>query len=166
MFRVGDVIIYGKEGVCTVEKIDCMNIPGIDKNKLYYYLSPITGKGTIYTPTDTKTYMRYIISREDALRLIDKIPQIEAPAFASTNIRFLAEHYQQATKEPSCENLVKLLKEINAKKLANLEKGKRLGALDEKYLYNAQKMLYGELSIALDKTIEEIEEILESKLSI
>lgn len=35
MFQKGQYVNYGKHGVCLVEDITHMDIPGVDKNKLY-----------------------------------------------------------------------------------------------------------------------------------
>ena len=33
MFKPGETVIYGGEGVCTVEKIDSMDVRGVSKDK-------------------------------------------------------------------------------------------------------------------------------------
>ena len=134
MFSVGDMIIYGGEGVCTIEKIDGMNISGVSKDKKYYYLSPLYRGGTIYAPVDTPVFMRTLISKDEALELIDKIPEIEADVFSSVNIRLLSEHYQSIIKSYKCEDLVKVMKAIYKKRQLAIEKGKRLGSVDERFL--------------------------------
>ena len=47
MFQIGDLILYGGTGVCQVTKITRPNIPGVDKTKLYYVLSPLYQDGSI-----------------------------------------------------------------------------------------------------------------------
>ena len=49
MYCVGEKIIYGENGVCTVEKIEPLGLSGASKDKLYYHLSPLIGSGT-YLP--------------------------------------------------------------------------------------------------------------------
>ena len=63
MFLVGDKIIYGENGVCTVEKIEPLAISGPSKDRLYYHLRPLIGSGTYYTPVDSGAYMRPVMSR-------------------------------------------------------------------------------------------------------
>lgn len=164
MYSVGDTIVYGKEGVCTVTKIDSMNIAGIDKNKKYYYLAPLFSSGTIYVPVDTNIFIRDVISKDKALNLIDNINDIEVTPFNCTNIRLIIEHYQEMIKNYECEDLIKLIKEIYHKKFILAEKGRHLGTVDEKYLYKAEQILYGELSVAIGKSIDEVEKIIKSKL--
>ena len=40
MYKIGQKIIYGENGVCTVEKIAPLNMSGTPKEKLYYHLTP------------------------------------------------------------------------------------------------------------------------------
>ena len=40
MFQVGDFIVYGSTGVCEVESIGTLDIPGMSKDRVYYTLRP------------------------------------------------------------------------------------------------------------------------------
>ena len=66
MFQVGEKIIYGENGVCTVESIGPLEISGAQKDRLYYNLRPLTGSGNYYTPVDSAAFMRPVMSREEA----------------------------------------------------------------------------------------------------
>ena len=48
MYSVGEKIVYGENGVCTVIKIAPLEISGASKDKLYYYLAPLIGTGVYY----------------------------------------------------------------------------------------------------------------------
>ena len=51
MFQKGDFVVYGHNGICCIQDITTLNISGIDKNRKYYLLKPVsTSKSTIYTP--------------------------------------------------------------------------------------------------------------------
>ena len=41
MFEIGEYIVYGTKGVCQVEDISQVDIPGANKDRLYYVLSQI-----------------------------------------------------------------------------------------------------------------------------
>lgn len=149
MYSVGEIVIYGGEGVCKIDKIDKMNISGLKNDKLYYYLTPLFRNGTIYAPIDTPVRMRYAVSKEEAEDLINRIPEIPAETFTNVNVRLLSEHYQNIIKSYECEDLVKVIKSIEAKRNILLEKGKRLGSVEERFLTRAEDMLWGELSVSL-----------------
>ena len=53
MFEVGDLIIYGYQGVCRVDSIGQSDISGVPSDKLYYTLVPLYGSGKIMIPVDT-----------------------------------------------------------------------------------------------------------------
>ena len=88
MYEQGSLIMYDSTGVCRVEDVAPMNgsrvedvapmngSHGVDRNRLYYKLVPVYGSGTIYVPVDTKIFMRPILSYDEALSLIRRIPTI------------------------------------------------------------------------------------------
>ena len=41
MYEIGQLIVYGNEGVCRVEEIGTPKISGVDKHREYYTLAPI-----------------------------------------------------------------------------------------------------------------------------
>ena len=47
MFEKGDYVIYGNNGICRVQDITTLTIPGIDKNRKYYLLKPVYASGKI-----------------------------------------------------------------------------------------------------------------------
>lgn len=91
MFDIGEKIIYGENGVCTVERIAPLEMSGASKEKLYYYLTPLVGSGTYFAPVDTNAFMRPIISRDEADALIDSMPGI-APRSATTAASIMWTH--------------------------------------------------------------------------
>ena len=41
MYAAGELVVYGGEGVCRVEGVGAPSLPGMDKTRLYYTLSPL-----------------------------------------------------------------------------------------------------------------------------
>ena len=54
MFEVGEYIVYGCKGVCQVEEITHIDIPGSNKDRLYYVLAPLEDRNgrRCSAPTD------------------------------------------------------------------------------------------------------------------
>ena len=79
MYEVGDLIVYGRTGICEVTEITTLKMDGVPKDKLYYILRPVREKhGKVFTPVDNeKIVMRKVISKEEAEELIREIPKIE-----------------------------------------------------------------------------------------
>ena len=73
MFKVGEYVVYGMNGVCRVEEVGPMSLSGVDNDRLYYTLLPLYTKGSrVYTPVDNeKVVMRRVITKAEACALID-----------------------------------------------------------------------------------------------
>ena len=41
MYKIGDYVVKANNGVCKIEDILHPDLPGIDKDKMYYLLIPI-----------------------------------------------------------------------------------------------------------------------------
>ena len=166
MYEIGQLIVYGNEGVCRVEEIGTPKISGVDKHREYYTLAPIYREGKVFTPVDSKVFMRPVITREEALALIDRIPQMTAQVYENSNLRFLNEHYQQCIQDYTCADLLQLIKDVRAKRRRMAERGKKLGLVDERYMKRAEEMLHGELAIALDMPREQVPQFISDTLGV
>lgn len=76
MFQIGELVVYGGEGVCRVESIGVPAIAGMDKQRQYYTLQPLYRSGQVLTPVDTKVLMRPIMTAEAALAFIAALPDL------------------------------------------------------------------------------------------
>lgn len=165
MFEKGDLIIYGGNGVCRVEEIGVPEgIPVMEEAKQYYTLIPIFGTGKIYIPTDADVFMRPVISREEALELISKIPEIQEDTCCNCDQRILAEHYRNCIQSHQCEDLVQLIKTVYIKNQALTAQGRKPGKTDVQYMKRAEDLLHGELSVALDIPLEEVPGFIEQEV--
>jgi len=161
MFEVGDKIVYGENGVCTVIRIDKLDMSGAG-DKLYYYLSPLIGSGTYFTPIDTGAFMRPVMSREEAERFIDSIPQIE-PAICNDNrFNHVDAFYRELFKLHTCEALVSIIKGLKCR----IEERKSKSSRAEVTMRRAKEILHGELSVALNMELEEVEEYIISRVGV
>lgn len=156
MFHVGDLIVYGSEGVCRVDAIGVPEIFDSNQDKQYYTLSPLYRQGTVYTPVDTKVFMRPVISKQEAIDLIKSIPEIDDRVIENRNIRILSEKYQETMKSHNCEDLLRIVKSVHHKKRLMDKKGKKLGQVDEKYYKKAVDLLHGEFAVVLDIPKEDV----------
>lgn len=157
MFQKGDYVIYGNTGICLIEDI-CTptDIPTASKDKLYYRLTPVHSKGTIYIPVDTSVFMRPAITRSQALKLIAQIPHIPTDSFKSQDQRLLAEHYKATIHTHKCENLIQLIKTAYLKNKSLTERGKRPCQTDLQYMKKAEYLLHGEIAVALDIPLAQV----------
>ena len=115
MYAIGDKIIYGENGVCTVEKIAPLEMSGVSAEKLYYYLTPLTGTGTYFAPVDSGAYMRPVMSRAEAEALIDAIPGIAPAVCNDSRFNHVDAFYRELFKLHTCEALVSIVKGLRAR---------------------------------------------------
>ena len=156
MYNIGDLIIYGNSGVCTVENIGPLESMDIPKDVIYYTLLPYYRKGsTIYTPVDNKkVVMRPIVTKEESMRIIDEIKDIDTLWISEEKKR--ENEYKTAVRTCDCKQLVRIIKTIYLRKLSRIADGKKITATDEKYFKIAEDNFYGELAIPLEMTKEEV----------
>lgn len=156
MFQVNDLIMYGSHGVCRVTDIGPVSMSMVDKNKQFYTLRPVYHQETVvYAPVDSeKSVMRMIISKEDAEKLIDEIPQMESVWIGNDKER--EQQYKASLRTCDCKELIRIIKTLYHRKQSRLESGKKVTAVDERYFRLAEEQLYGELAIALDMEKEKV----------
>lgn len=165
MFQKGDKVVCGSKGVCEIEKITTLNIPGVDKTREYYILKPLyMASSTVYLPVDTaEKTMRNILTDKEAQELLLEIPKI--PFIRIANEKFLEQEYKNCLKMDNCREWVRIIKTVYMRKQKRLEAGRKVTAVDTKYFRIAQDCLYGELAVALklprDAVEDSIKEILD-----
>ena len=150
MFKIGDYVVYGIDGVCrvgAVGPITMMN--GETTEKPYYTLVPVYAEGsTVYSPvSNQKVVMRKILTREETNDLIKDIPGMKPLDVPDEKSR--EKVYKSAIQSCDCRELVRLIKTVYFRKEHRLSRGKKSTAVDEKYYHAAQDQLYGELAIPL-----------------
>ena len=167
MYQTGDLLIYGSTGVCRVLSIDRRQdyVDGIKQDKLYYRLKPLHQGGVIYTPVDnSKVVMRPVISREEAEALIDTIPTRHPMVCKAPTTQALTQLYQANLRQHSCRSLLQLTMSIHAKQAQAEAQKRRLGMVDERFMKQAEQLLYGELSAALDIPYDEVQPYIASRM--
>ena len=150
MFEVGEYVVFATNGVCKVEAVGKLEMNGMSEEKLYYTLTPIHASETkVFTPVDNnKVVMRRVLSKEEALALINDINNIETISITDDKAR--EEVYKEAIKKCDCRELIKIIKTLYLRKEARLSEGKKVTNSDERYLKIAEENLYEELALPLE----------------
>ena len=114
----------------------------------------------LYSTVDSATYMRPVMSREEAEALIDAMPGI-APAVCEDNrFNHVDAFYKELFKQHSCEALVSIVKGLRCRMAERKTKSSRAEAT----MKRAKEILHGELSIALDMDYKEVEPYIVSRI--
>ena len=158
MFAKGELIVYGCEGVFVVSEY--ANSP-IDKNddRVFYVLKPVYGNESniIYTPADNqRVKMRRVMSRDEALALIEDMPDIPSLQIENEKKRRIA--YKEALNECENKSYIQIIKSVRQKREDCVNQRKRLSESDAEYEKKAKFCLHGELAAALDIAFDDIEE--------
>jgi CarD family transcriptional regulator len=136
-----------------------------EPEKLYYVLTPLYQTGTITTPVDNgKVFTRPVISRDEALSLIDSIPGIEAEAYHNQNLQQLENHYKHELESHDCRDLLRLTMSTYRKKQEREQAKLKFGAVDRRYMERAENLLFGELAVALDIEKDSVQSFIEDRL--
>ena len=165
MFKIDEYVVHMTGGICKVENIDSLDIPGADKSKKYYLLVPIKGTGSkVYVPVDNDSAIRPITTCDEAEKLIDEIPAIEE--LTIENDRFREAKYKEVIKSCDLHELVGVLKNLYFRRLQRTSEGKKNTATDDKYFKIAEENLLSELSFVLHKNREEIKTIVADRITL
>lgn len=161
MFEVGDYIVCGNNGICTIENISTIDIPDVDPDRLYYILQPVYAKSSVvYIPVDNeKIVMRKVLTKEQVNELIEHIPEIET--IVEMNDKLREEKFKECMKNHACEDWIKVIKTLYLRRQERLEKGQKVTATDARYLKSAEDNLYCEFAMALGIEKQEVEAYIE-----
>ncbi len=158
MYQKGDYVVKIPEGICRIE--DVMQLDIYDTDKEYYMLVPISEKSSkIYIPTDNaEGRIRKVISKEEALKFIKSIPEIDAKDIPNEKMR--EQEYKTSILSCNNEKIVSIIKSIYARKQERMEQGKKITTTDDKYFKRAEDVLFSELSFVLNIPKDKMEQFI------
>lgn len=162
MCQVGDKVIHINGGVFVVEEIKFMNYGYGDVKYIClkpYFVDTVNKTLTIYVPFDKKDELiRSIMSRQEALQVVDKIKNIEPIWYQESKVR--KEKFAQLLNSHDIDNICIIVKSLYTKQLELQENNKSLNLMDYDYLKKLKKSVEEELAIALDMSIEEVAQLI------
>ena len=166
MLDVGECVIYGSHGLCSVRDILVPSFLERGKEKQYYQMiSAVDAGSVLYVPVDgAEDKIRDVIPTEEAEGLIDEIqyvPELELPEGKKAEPAIMSVIKRNLTDEMMA--LVKSLRKIKA---VRESEGKKFASLNEKYLNIAEKLLYTELAFSLKTEKDDIKRRVLEELSL
>ena len=159
MYKKNDYLVYRKD-VCKVREIKRNKINGLD----YYILVPIDDDTLIIdVPVDNRMgWIRDIISKGNAEKLINNIPKIEP--LQNIEDKYIENTYKNLINNGTLEDLIKIIKTTYLRNEERVNNKKKTSDKDTNYFNKAEKYLYNELSVALNMTFDETKEYIISKV--
>ena len=113
----------------------------------------------IKVPVSNKE-IRNIISKKEALNLIDKIKNIPE---LDINDKNLENQYKDLMNNHNLEDIIKVIKTTYLRNKKREDEGKKIGEKDNLYFVKAENRLYDELSISLNMTSKEVKNFIIQK---
>lgn len=147
MYRIGDYVIYGYEGVCRITFIGHPKISGLNQQHEYYCLEPVSHNGQIYTPLDTKTIMRPLHSRQALESLLSTAPEIQP---LPTDIQHASEYYRDIMRTQDFSRCLGLYYALCQRKQQLSTRRKTLNVTDQRYMKQAEESLCSEIGFVLE----------------
>ncbi|MBO5907901.1 MAG: hypothetical protein J6Q85_07105 [Clostridia bacterium] len=158
MYKIGDNVVYGSNGVMTVTDIREETIGDVPRS--YYVLkSPTANKDSLtFVPIDNEKLteaMRPLASKERIIEIIDLIPDISEVEWINDN-RTRAERFKETVECGSHEDIIAMIKAIWSTGTRRAEEGKKNYLSDEAAMKKAEHVLYSEFSAVLGISEDEV----------
>ena len=167
MFRVGEYVVYGTQGVCKIERICRENFSGEMKD--YYILTPADDpKMQIYVPTDAPLLteqMRALLSAEELMSTL-RMGIKEGVLEWVSDPRGRNEQYRRILQEGDRCQLFRLLRTLYQRREEQAAVGRKLYAADEQIFERAQRLLHGEIAVILNIHPDEVSAYIGARLGV
>lgn len=166
MFNVGDYVVKSNKGICRIDKISELDLSLNEKNRKYFFLTPINEMNTkIYVPVDKEDNgIRKVITESEAWELIKKIPNIKASDIKDDKQR--EQKYKDVIKSNDLNELIAIIKNMYNRKQSRISVGKKNTSVDEHFFRVAEDNLYSELAFAIGKNKEDMKNIIEQNIAV
>ncbi len=149
MFAIGETVLYGSQGVCTIERMEEMKV-GRDKVQ-YYVLRPVYhNSSTLFVPASNEQLlqkMRPVLTEEELHGLLCRTAQTELHWIDDAAERKAA--FQAILTAGERGRLLQMLRLLYLHRQALHQRGKHLRAADEQLLRDGEKLLRDEFAFVL-----------------
>ncbi len=164
MFQVGETVVYGTTGVCTISSIGPLSMHGVDRHRLYYTLQPLRQEGAVYIPVEGEHHkaLRYPLTTEEAEQFLLRLVDIPAYEIEGLNFKQRTDGFTAALQEANCEGLLGVIKAVSKKKRFRREKQQY--NVDYNFYKKAMKLLCMELGYVLHQSEESVRKQIEACL--
>lgn len=155
MWKVGDHVQYGTDGVCRITDVQMLDLTGEGEEE-YFILTPLYSKDTtIYLETrDAETKLKKPMSQEEIDEAILQIPGHRMRWIANEKDR--QNRFGDILKEGSLVELLCAASALYKKKQEQTKAGRKFRRSDELCLSRAEKIISREFAYGIGTTPEEV----------
>ncbi|MCI8344931.1 MAG: CarD family transcriptional regulator [Clostridia bacterium] len=157
MFNVGDKIVYPMHGAGTIDAIEEKDILG---ERQAYYIIKMPGEVKVMVPTAKaeEIGVRNIINKENAGKVFQILEENETEMSNNWNKRY--RDNMDKMKSGDIYEIADVVRNLSFK-----QKEKGLSTGEKKMLGNAKQILVSELVLAEHASQEEVEQLVENKIT-
>ena len=165
MYRIGEQIVYGVHGVCTVSAVTDRTVDR--KTHRYYVLESAEQKGaTYFVPQDNEaalSRMHRILSREQLLSLLQS-EAVRRGVWIPDEVQ-RKQRYHDLLASGDRTELICMVRTLRRQKQGQQAAGKKFHLCDENFLRDAERMLDSEFSVVLCLPREQISDYVHEVMS-
>lgn len=161
LFSVGEKVVYKTNAVCTVEAVETPSFVK-ESDKKYYKLRYLFSNGNevVYVPVDSDVNVRKVMSKDEAEKCLDRLRTAEVLDYEYRQPALIAQHFQGILSDCSIDSSLAVLKVILLREKKCLAENKKLRQAETHYLGIVEKGVSEELSVALEKGIDEVKNLI------
>ena len=165
MFQIGERVVYGFHGVCSVVDLEERVI---DRKKVVYIVLEPMGQGSsrFYIPAHNEAAMskiRPLPTKEQLEALIQSQTVRSGNWIPEENLR--KQLYRELINKGDLEKLLQMVRSIYLHKAEQTSAGRRCHLCDENFLRDAERLLTSEIALILELDPEQAKQYLRSKLT-
>ena len=164
MFQVGEVILFGSEGVFRVDDITPKKI-GKTVSDYYVLRSVYRSSNVLYIPVGKgglEEKMYPVLSRAEIEDLIRQLPMSTCRWIDNENERKL--RYREILGCGDRLAVAGLIRTLYEHRINQEKTGKKMHLSDERFLKDAERLLYDEIALVMDIEPKQVSTYIGSKL--
>ena len=164
MFQVGDQVVYGIHGVCSIHGIDVQRVNR--KRVEYYILVPLNQPDARFlVPTQNQaalSKLRPLLSRQQIDDLLT-LEQINSCSWIEDENQ-RKQQYRELINSGDCAGLIGMIRLLYRHKEHQLSQGRKFHMCDENFLRDDEKLLASEFSYVLNIPSNEVGQYIQDHL--
>ena len=161
MYQIGQKIVYGIHGVCSIVDLEEKKI---DKKTIcYFVLEPIDQPGSrYYVPSENQAALaklRPLSTREELQSLLTS-PLAENVWIADENRR--KQYYRELVSSVNLKAMIDMIRCLRLHRRQQMEQGRKFHQCDENFLRDAQKTLSTEIAMVMEIPDDQVDTYLQA----
>ncbi len=166
MYKIGDLVVYGSNGLMRIADIREECVLGVVRE--YYVLCDIASNSSsqIFVPRDNKKLtasMRPILTKAEVMDLISSIRELPEAKWNADN-RVRAESFRRIIESGDREGMLSIIKAVYENGIKRSEQGKKNYITDDAFMRKAQKLIEFEFATVLGIPESEVEDFIKDHM--